>query len=177
MVLFLGNGIIIYLQQLGLEPVIIGTLASIKHLKISEDDIRNRLFRPAPFIELFVNKKPMHALNGWKIEERAEGLFWISPSGGYAVFRMPEDLSHLFTFFESLEKDSESLEMECPLASLSSVFKINLNSEYSNDLSEILTLVRRIGIPEGIEENLRTATQKKNFQMLKHWEKLRLKSN
>lgn len=168
------ESLILFLQNFDLDPIIIGTLASIKHLKITEADIQMRLFRPAPSLELFVKKPPSLMPPGWKETDRAEGICWISPSRGYVDFKMPEDLLPVFKNSEPIEKDQESVEQGCPVASLRSIFRLKLNSEFTNDLSEILSLMRRVGLPSNLEKDLRTEIQWKNFEMIKHWAKLRL---
>lgn len=158
-----------YLQKYDLDPVIIGALAVTKHLRITDEDIRNRTFRPTNALELYVSKFPKNAPDGWKIEKESfEKLAWISPGGGYVLFFGPEDIDNLF-----IQKDPESVEMNCPVADVVTLFKMKLNSDREIDLYHLMCLATRTGMPKDVESIVLNKKGAKNIEFLKRWLTLR----
>jgi hypothetical protein len=163
-----------FLQLQDLDPVIIGSIAVVKHLKITDQDIQQREFRPAHALEIFVIKSPQEIPEGWKIcNEILDGLVWISPSGGFVIFSiMGTRLSDGSDYFPSIVKDLESVAMNCPVADVSTLFKMKLNSNLVKDLYDLMCLTRRVGIPKNLEDVELNKMQAKNLDFLKRRFKL-----
>lgn len=165
------EALVSYLINSKVDPVIIGSIAVIKHLHITAEDIKARSFRLTQKVELFVSQFPPNLLSGWQINKNSKVLTsWISPTGGTVDFLKIEDL-----FSESVEsqyvveKDPESVNMGCPVADMQTLFLIKLNSDQERDLLDLLTLARRKNIPENLDKHLWTSTQRKNLDFIKLW--------
>lgn len=156
-----------YLQKHELDPVITGALAVVKHLKITDEDIRNRTFRPTNALEIFVSKVPMNVPEGWRIQKESSGrLAWISPGGGYVLFFVSAD-----NF--SIGKDPESIAMNCPVADILTIFKMKLNSSNEIDLYHLMCLASRTGMPKNLDNLVENKVGSKNLEFLKRWINLR----
>src|SRR5262249_36510929 len=124
----------------------------------------------------FVSKEPSLPPLGWKQDKNSKELSWISPSGGYVDFvisgKTRKDGSKNM---EKVGKDPESAAMGCPVADLQTVFVMKLNSDRGKDISDLLSLARRVGIPNNLEKEELNSTQVKNLELVKQWVKLRLR--
>lgn len=163
-----------FLQLQNLDPVIIGSIAVVKHLNITDQDIREREFRPAHALEVFITKTPREVPVDWEIShEITDKLAWISPSGGYVLFSiMGARLSDGSDCFSEIVKDPESVVENCPVADVSTLFKMKLNSNLSKDLYDLMCLTRRVGIPKNLEKESLSSLQVKNLEFLKRRFKL-----
>jgi len=166
--------LILYLQHNHVDPIIIGTIAVIKHLKITDEDIHARLFRPTHALELFITKDPPKPPEGWLIVNESNVLSWLSPSGGCVHFLEGKTLTEPTCPYK-IEKDLESELMGCPVANVRTIFLMNLNSDREKDIAELMSLAQRVGLPKDLNEQSLNSKQIKNLKFLKMWIKLRLK--
>lgn len=164
--------LISYLSEKDVDPVIIGSIAVIKHLKLTTEDIHARTFRPTQELDLLISKKLPDPPPGWHCnEEIREISSWISPTGGYVEFLMAQDM---LPKNDKIEKDPESIAMGCPVADLLTLFKLKLNSSREKDLADLMSLARRVGIPQEVDKHLWNDIQMKNLELLRLWAKLNL---
>ncbi len=168
--------LISFLQENHLNPVIIGTLAVMKHLVVTTADIQNRIYRPIQTIDLLVSKLPKQLFNDWHLDkESLPRLCWISPSNGYVKFfnfkeEFPLDLENIT---ESC-KDHESALMNCPVLNVETLFRMKLNSKKERDIFDLMMLTRKLEIPQDIDLKLWNDTQRQKLEFLRHWAKIRL---
>ena len=168
--------LIIFLQNKYLDPVIMGTLAVMKHLVVTPADIKNRTYRPIQTIDLLVSKLPEQLLDGWQLDKDSSlKLCWISPSQGYVKFfnfkdEFPLELEKISTAV----KDQESVLMNCPVADVETLFRMKLNSGKERDMLDLMMLTRKVNIPKDIELKLWNDVQRKKLEFLRHWAKIRL---
>lgn len=165
--------LISYLLGKNTNPVIIGSIAVIKHLHVTKEDIIARRFRPTKKLELLVSQELLPLLTGWQLnKDSTKAVSWISPTGGIVDFFtlkdiFPEDIRDQ----NIIKKDAESVDMGCPIADVQTIFLIKLNSTEERDLLDLLMLVSRQGIPKDLDKCLWTARQKKNLEFIKLWMK------
>lgn len=162
--------LIMFLQNEGLDPVISGTIALIKHLQFTEADIHAREFRPTHKLEVIISKNLPNPPSGWHINKDFRAC-WNSPLGGRVDFVREEEAVQ---FPNRVQRDPESVEAGIPVADVPTIFKMKLNSDWDKDLAELMTLARKVGIPKDIKDCLWSDRQKKNMEILIFWAKLRL---
>ncbi|MCE5315908.1 MAG: hypothetical protein LLG04_00915 [Parachlamydia sp.] len=162
--------LILYLQHVGVDPVIAGTIALVKHLNLTSEDIHARDFRPTHKLEVLISKTLPNPPKQWQLNKESEGS-WISPKGGVVEFLMEEDA---LKAPNKVGRDPESVKMGCPVTDVQTIFKMKLNSDWEKDLAELMTLTRKVGIPNDIDNKLWNSIQRKNLNILKFWAKLRL---
>lgn len=61
------------------------------------------------------------------------------------------------------------------MADLLTIIKMFLDSNDTKDLSDLLSLIRKVGIPKEIEKQLLNERQRNNLKMVKLWKKMREK--
>lgn len=167
--------LITFLHQIGLDPVIVGTLAVMKHLVVTPDDIQTRIYRPIQTIDLLLPMIPQQLPQGWQVsKESSPTIFWASPSQGYIKFLKFEDE---FPENQNVVKDIDSVESSCPVADVETIFKMNLNSRKERDIGDLMMLTKRFGFPKNIEKHLWNQMQRKNLEFLQAWAKLRVDKN
>lgn len=166
--------LISYLLKFDEDLVILGSVAVIKHMKITREEIHSRFFRPAQKLELFVSKELPAPPNGWSSDRRFEGCgSWTSPRGGVVEFLTLEDIFPGADGNQKIGKDPESVAVGCPLADVPTIFKINLNSDQERDLLDLLNLACKVGIPTDLDALLWNPQQKKRLELVKLWLKNR----
>ena len=102
-------------------------------------------------------------LYGWKVDPSAIGLVsWISPSGGGVDFLHSGDELPDGRVVPQAVPITDSLEF--PIADLSSIFKMKLNSFREGDIKDLSILAKKCGIPELGKLNKQ---QKENLDYLK----------
>lgn len=163
--------LISYLKNKGLEPVIVGSVAVIKHLNLASNDFNSGDFRNTQDLDIFVSQQLPSPPPGWSRDMASIGLTsWISPSGGYVDFLVA---GHIFPDRhrnpQKVVKDPESASMGCPLADVVSIFKMKLNSNRTKDLTDLVAIACRIGITKDLEKEPLNSTQKENLEAVKLW--------
>ncbi len=162
----------IFLQEKGVNPVIVGSMALIKHLKPTYQELNDDEIRLTNDLDLFISQNNLpNPPIGWRRDLAACGVVsWIAPSGGYVDFLIA---GHSFPDNTKNPKkigiDPESEKMGCPTADLVSIYLLKLNSFREKDLFDILGLARKLGIPKEIERVLLNSTQKDNLDIVKLW--------
>lgn len=168
----LGNELeelMIYLCSRGVKPVIGGTLAVVKHLKLSSEEIKAHDFRPIHKIDLFFSNELPPPPKGWQVDKKSTALIsWISPLNGCVEFLKMNNTNEL-------GKDLESIEAGCPVIDIKTLFKMKLDSNRQRDLFDLLSLALVVGIPVDLEEELLNETQRRNLEAIKLWIKFRSK--
>lgn len=167
--------IISYLKENDLDPIVVGTIAVIKHLKLTNEEIRRGEVRPTARLEIFVSRKPSAPPEGWHVAPPSEDkIFWTSPSGGQAsILVAGQKLSNGIQIPESIGKDPESELAGCPIGNVLSLFQMKLNSSLPKDLTDFLNIAVRIGIPDDLQEDLLNSRQKHNLKAARFWLKHR----
>ena len=161
-----------FLQEKGLNPVIVGSMALIKHLKPTYQELNEDAIRLTNDVDLFISQNNLPTPPpGWRRDLASAGVIsWIAPSGGYVDFLIA---GHSFPDNTRNPKkigiDPESEKMGCPTADLASLYLLKLNSFREKDLFDILGLARKIGIPSEIERMSLNSTQKDNLEIVKLW--------
>lgn len=108
-------------------------------------------------------------------ERRKIGLIsWISPSGGYVDFlvaghRFPDNNINPM----KIGVDVKSMEAGCPIADVASLFQLKLNSFREKDLTDLVALARKVGIPREIYRFKLNKTQQDNLTLVDLWIKSR----
>lgn len=165
------ESLIIYLQEKGVDPVIVGSVAVIKHLKQKGKNFKDDSLDMTKDLDLFVSSSLPNPPTGWRRDLESIGVIsWISPSGGSVDFliaehRFPNNLKNP----KKIDKDPESVLMGCPVADLRSIFELKLNSDREKDLTDLLVLARRLGIPKGLHQQPLNQTQKDNLKLVTLW--------
>ncbi|MBA2368117.1 MAG: hypothetical protein H0V82_03730 [Candidatus Protochlamydia sp.] len=155
-----------------MNPVIVGSMALIKHLKPTYQELNDDEIRLTNDLDLFISQNNLpNPPIGWRRDLAACGVVsWIAPSGGYVDFLIA---GHSFPDNTKNPKkigiDPESEKMGCPTADLVSIYLLKLNSFREKDLFDILGLARKLGIPKEIERVLLNSTQKDNLDIVKLW--------
>lgn len=163
--------LVVYLQEKGADPAIVGSAAVIKHLKHKDPNFKDDSFHLTKDIDIFVSSSLPNPPFGWRYDLKSPGVIsWISPSGGYVDFliaghRFPNDLKNP----KKIDKDPESVLMGCPIAALRSIFELKLNSDREKDLTDLLILARRIGIPNDLQQQPLNQTQRENLNLVNLW--------
>lgn len=145
--------ILSYLNANCADFAIIGSVAIVRHLELTADD-----FRPTNSLEILISTHIPPPLKGWKLDE--EGQAWFTSKNHCIRFLYPNKKM-------KISKDPESSEAGCPVADVLTLSQINLNSGRVKDLLEIVTLWRKVGIPENLEQHLWNAKQLKHFELIK----------
>jgi hypothetical protein len=160
-----------YLNLKNTNPLIIGSIAVIKHLHVTSEDIRARTYRLTNRMEIFLSGVLPHPPFGWKLKKDSGELStWISTLGSRVDFFSEKDL-----FSEECEKplhlnpDSESVQMDCPVADTRTLFSIKLQLFSPRDLQDLLLLSRKLGIPKNLNKLLSTSRQRKNLTFIMRW--------
>jgi hypothetical protein len=161
-----------YLQSEGVDPIIVGSVAIVKHLnqKIINSSEAST-YRRTEDLDLFIKKQIPKPPIGWRIDRAAIGVVsWISPSGGYVDFliagqNFPDNSKNPM----NIGKDPESVKMGCPIADVLSLFIMKLNSFREKDMTDLLTLSLKLGIPNELERQALNHTQRENLSLLKMW--------
>lgn len=160
-----------YLIKNGREPVIIGSIATIKHLHITHADIQSRTYRLANKLELFLPHNLDKPLASWQVKKDSRGhIYWISPKN--SVVELFNESNIFIGNNENkfhLEKDLESVDHGCPVADIATLFVIKLNNFGIRDLNDLLLLALKNGIPQNIDALLSNDKQKKNLTFIKKW--------
>ena len=155
--------ILSYLKANNADFAIIGSVAIVKHLELTADDYYQPIFRPTKCLEILISTPTPKPPKGWKLDEEMEA--WFTSKNHYVKFFSTN------SFFPNKEmkigKDSESFETGCPIADVLTLSQINLNSGRVKDLLEIVTLWRKVGIPENLEQKLWSAKQLKHLELIK----------
>jgi hypothetical protein len=168
--------LILYLQAHGMDPIIVGYLAAIKHLKITDIDIQSRLYRPAFALEIYLSSYPPPPPKNWKINnDFHEMIAWISPENGCVLFFIKEEKLPSDILVFDIQKDLESIEMGYPVADVTTLFKMKLKSNNTFDLYQLMCLVRKFDLPKELNNMSLNKQEENNLDFLKRWKILRPK--
>lgn len=178
--------LISFLTEKGLNPVIVGSLAVVKHLKLTCIEIESNLFPPTEQVEfsfsspsdsfrttqdvdVHVNKSLPSPLEGWRRDMESIGVTsWISPSGGFVDFLISGDrLPGGSITVKTVNKDPESINTGWPIADIASIFLLKLNSPRNKDLFDLVALACKVGIPK-LTDRL-NQQQTENLETIKMW--------
>jgi len=158
-----------YLSKKGVDFIIGDTLAAIKHLKVTRQEIHDRVYRPISNIVLLVSPNlPRPPVNWRKIEEDSRKICWVSPSNGCVKFSQIGSI-------ENIEQDPESKKAKCPVVGFRNLFKMKLKSEKERDLLDLMSLARVVGVPENIESRQLDENQVRTLHFVKLWLQTRSK--
>lgn len=163
--------LIAYLQDKGLDPIIVGSVAIVKHLKLSSSTDHKNQFRITQDIDLYVNTSLPDLPRGWRRDIQSLGIIsWISPSGGYVDFL---EYGHKFPgsgqISVHVQKDTDSESVGLPLADLSSIFRLKLQSDRERDFADLLLLARKLGIPKDVERETKDGEALEKLAFIKKW--------
>lgn len=178
------ENLISFLTVKGLNPIIVGSLAVVKHLKLTCSEIENNLFPPTEQVEfsfssqndsfratqdVYVNKSLPPPLEGWRRDMRSIGVTsWVSPSGGFVDFLVSGgQLPGGCITVKTVNKDPESINTGWPIADIASIFLLKLNSPRDKDLIDLVVLARKVGIPK-LPDKL-NQMQSENLETIKLW--------
>lgn len=162
--------LIIYLRHNGVDPIIVGSVAVVKHLNPTSDDLNKGKVRPTTDLDLFISSALPIPPPGWRRDLKSVGVIsWISPSGGYVDFlvagqRFPDNQNP-----KKIGKDPESEKMGCPVADMVSIFQLKLNSYREKDTLDLVALARKIGIPKNLDTYALNSLQRDNLTIVKLW--------
>lgn len=168
--------LISYLLENNVDPVIVGSIAVIKHIHVTSEDIKSRTYRPTQKLELFVSKILPNPPKGWHVNKKSIGsASWISPEGGCVDFFTIEDIFDGNAKNQNIiGRDHESIAMGCPVADVQTIFIMKLNSSRVIDFGDLLTLAAKVGVPKDLDELLWNDTQKKKLEPIRRWVKRRV---
>jgi len=165
--------LISYLRSKDIDPIIVGSVALITHLKLNSQDLKDH--NPTKDLDLFISESPLARLPppppGWSRDREAVGVVsWISPKGGYVDFLIA---GHCFPgqskIPKKITKDPEFEKMGCPVADICSLFILKLNSSREKDLLDLLSLSRKVGIPKELKKHTLNEIQRENLSLLQLW--------
>lgn len=158
-----------YLLKNGVDFAIVGSVAVARYLELTKEDIHLRNFRPTHSLEVLITNTLPSPPKGWRLDE--ESMRWFSLKNSHVRFVMSADI---FPQEErNIGKDPESVAMGCPVADLLTLFKMKLNSDRVKDMSELVTLIRKVGFPDNLESQLWSANQVKRLELIKNGLKFR----
>ena len=163
-----------YLKQRHADPLIIGSIAVIKHLLVTNEDIRRRIYRPTNRLEIIISGDLPPPPFGWSLKNNTKSPpTWVSPDGSRVDLFHGKDLfSEICEKLLTLNQDAESARMECPVADVKTLFFIKLELFSPRDLYDLLLLARKLGIPKKLNDLLSTPRQRKNLMFIRHWIKM-----
>lgn len=158
-----------YLQEEGVDPVIVGSAAIIKHLNPSR--LSDDKFRLTQDIDIFISNVLPDPPAGWRRDSKSIGVnSWISPTGGYVDFLLAgQPLPDNHRIPSRIGKDSESSDMGCPVADVVSIFLMKLNSYRDKDLTDLVLLARKVGIPKSLRTGRLSREQRDNLNLVEIW--------
>lgn len=154
-----------YLKENGIQGTIVGSTAVLKHLG---DEVGVHDFRPTADLDIFINRPPPKQLPPrWQRDMESLGVVsWLSPTGGYVDFLQG---GHEYPGGRrnpsNVEQDNSIAEF--PVASLRDVFRLKLNSERTKDLTDLVALARKTGVPGDLGKL--NAQQRENLQVVNQW--------
>lgn len=161
-----------YLKAQGLDPIIVGSVAVVGYLQLSNQELRKEKFRRTGDIDFFVSKALPNPPLGWRRDQASIGVTsWISPSGGYVDFlvaghRFPDNNQNP----KEIGKDPESIKDGWPIADLTSIFLLKLNSYREKDILDLVALAQKAGIPESnLRKQRLNETQSNNLELIQLW--------
>jgi len=157
-----------YLTGYGLNPVITGSSALLRHLTIADEKLGSE-FRPTADVDVFIKGTLPPLPPGWKVDREAVGVdSWISPSGGLVDF-IPA--GHSFpggaAYPKSISVDPASAEAGLPVAGIVDLVRMKLDSDRPKDLSDLLLLAQGGGYPAEVGKLNRR--QKENHEFVNTW--------
>ena len=164
------QSLIDYLKENGLDPILVGSMALVKHLKPSREEMLNENLMTKD-IDVFITSSPPNPPAGWRRDRQSLGVIsWISPSGGYVDFL---EANHYYPDGNrnptQIGKDLESEKIGCPIADLVSVFLMKLNSHREKDLFDLVRLVKKVGIPKELKRQPLNRAQKDTLSLIELW--------
>ena len=164
------QSLISYLKEKGLDPVLVGSMALIKHLKPSTEEMVNENLMTQD-IDVFIKSSLPNPPVGWRRDRESLGVIsWISPSGGYVDFleanhNYPDGIRNP----PEIGKDNESEKTGYPVADLVSVYIMKLNSHREKDLYDLVRLAKRVGIPKELSRYKLNKVQKDTLSLIELW--------
>jgi hypothetical protein len=155
-----------FLRQQGLNPAIVGSVGVLRHLKTGQG------FRPTVDLDIWVSRAPKTILPGWRQDPEAVGVIsWISPSGGYVDFLLPnQQVGGEAKTPRTLNIDKASQDTDYPVADILSLLYLKLNSNRPKDMSDTMELVKALGkVPKSEELGKLNRTQTSNLDLADKW--------
>ena len=70
---------------------------------------------------------------------------------------------------QKIDKDPKSEAMQCPVADIASLFLLKLNSMREKDLTDLVELAQKVGIPKTLKNQSLNEVQKENLQLVRLW--------
>lgn len=161
--------LIAYLKGQKVNPAVVGGVGVLQHMGSASN------FRPTTDVDIWVSKVPS-ILKGWRQDPEAVGIpSWISPSGGHVDFVTPGQ-----NFGTEVGRVPRKIEVDSgrfPVGSWKTIMWLKLNSHREKDLSDVVTLARKLDIfPSTDDFNFfgkMNKTQLDNLNLVQHWLKLR----
>jgi hypothetical protein len=156
-----------YLRSHGSKPMIVGSVGVLYHL----GNVNTKKFRPTVDLDIWVTKVP-ELPSGWRRDPEAIGLTsWISPSGGYVDFLIP---GHEYPGGgrnpSRLDVSPETADTRYPVASWKSLMVLKLATHREKDLSDLMSLVRKLGkVPTEAELGKLNRIQRENLDLIRIW--------
>jgi len=165
-----------FLQAAGSNPLVIGSVGVLSHLRSVDPNLG---YRPTVDLDLWVTRLPATLPPGWSRDPEAIGVpCWISPSGGRVDFLMPSQALPGSKTPRALEPDESTAGTDFPVASLTSILRLKLNSVREKDLADAIALVRaHQRVPSREELGGLNTTQRENYELLGQWFKYRPHGN
>jgi hypothetical protein len=169
-----------YLLKNGVDFAIVGSVAVARYLELMTlthnvgfpDGLEDQLWSATQDIDFFVSQSLPPLPKGWKRDIKSIGVAsWISPSGGYVDFLMA---GHRFPDSNAtpkkIEKDPESINTGWPIADITSLFLLKLNSFRDKDLFDLVVLAHKVGISEDqLRKRSLNETQTNNLETVRMW--------
>ncbi|NGX42223.1 MAG: hypothetical protein K940chlam7_00500 [Chlamydiae bacterium] len=160
-----------HLRENDLDPIIVGSIALIQHLRPSKEDYGDEGFRYTQDIDIFVSSSLPRPPPAWRRDHESLGVVsWISPSGGYIDFL---EAGHIYPSGHRnpyhIDKDLDSIADGLPVADLASIFVMKLNSDRVQDLTDLVNLAKKRGIPKDLARKKLNEQQKENLESIKIW--------
>lgn len=140
----------------------------MKYLAVTPQDIQARVYRPIQTVDFVIAKDLPAPPCGWKYAQEPKS--WISHENGNVNFFL---ISDFFAQDRNIGKDSESVEMDCPIADVESLFLMKLSTRKERDVGELMMLAKKVGVPPDIHKKIWNCTQQKNLEFLIHWASIR----
>lgn len=155
-----------YLKQNNIDFAIVGSVAVARYLELTKQNIREGLFRPTHSLEVLAISALPAPLQGWNLIEKPK--LWFNPkTNSYVQFFNVRDIFPQEAPFNVIGKDPLSVRMGCPIADPITLFKMKLDSGLAKDILELMFLVRKIGLPRDLENQLWDKMQITRLNLIK----------
>lgn len=155
--------LISYLRTNKLDPIIVGALAVVSYLQPVGE-----YFRQTEDVDIFITQSPPSPPPGWTRDRKSVGVpSWISPTGSHVDFLIA---GHQFPDGSEVPKNIEknrNATNNWPIADLTSLFLLKLNSFRDKDLFDLVELANKVGIPDPLKNRTLNETQRNNLETIR----------